>query len=173
VTILWLLSNWKWLLGAAATATLAILLTITTIDRNQWRAAARKADATLAQIEVAEKQATIAAQAAHDAQEQQSKDYARVQQELRDARSKPVSDATDGYAAANRVPVCPAAGSAARPAPTTSKDSSASVPASVPADPLVAISDVDLHKCAALAVYGVSAHDWAAGLNSPSISGVR
>lgn len=149
--------------GAAVIA-LAVLLTITTNDRDQWRAAARKSDATLAAVRVAEKQATIAAQAAHDAQEQRYKDLANDADKDHAAALADAGTATDSWIAAHRVPVCPAGGAASGSAQGAG-GGSASVPASVPADGFVAVSDADVQACAGAVAYGVAAHDWAMGLN--------
>lgn len=170
MTILWLLSNWKWLLGAAATGVLAVLLGFTTIDRNQWRAAARKSDSALAKVGPAQEAARIAAQAAHDAQEQRYKDHADVGDTHHTDIAANAATATDRFRIDNRV--CPASNpGAASKAPASPGGGSASVPASVPASGLVAVSDADVQACAGAVAYSIAAHDWAAGLNLPQDAG--
>jgi hypothetical protein len=162
MSILWLMSNWRWLLGAAATAVLATLLATTTIDRNQWRAAARKGDATIAKFSVAQKQATAAAQAAHDAQEQRYKDLANAADKDHASALADAGAATDRYISTHRVPACPA-GRAAGSASSSASGGSSGIPASLPASSVM-VDDTDVHACSDLYAYSVKAHDWAASL---------
>jgi hypothetical protein len=162
--MLFVIANWKWLLGAAATAILATLLATTTIDRNQWRAAARKADATLAQIEVAEKQATAAAQAAHDAQEQLYKDLANAADKDHASALADAGVATDRYISAHSVPACPAGGAASRPAQAASSSNPASSVSADPAPGMVAVSPESIHICTDNTLRLEAAQDWAASL---------
>lgn len=49
-------------------------------------------------------------------------------------------------------------------ASATSEDHSAGLPAKMPGDPFVVVSELDLQACTAAAVYAVGAHNWAATL---------
>lgn len=162
--MLFILANWKWLLGAAATAVLAAILAATTISRNQWRAAARKADATLAQIEIAQKQATAAVQAAHDAQEQRYKDLANAADKDHAAALADAGAATDRWIASHRVQphaACPTS----RPAQAASSGSAASAVSSDQAAGMVAVSPESIHICTDNTLRLEAAQDWAIGLN--------
>lgn len=165
MTILWLLSNWRWLLGAIATATLAILLTTTTIDRDQWRATARKADATIAKFTVAQDTAQKAAQAAHDAQEQRYKDLANAADKDHAAALADAGTATDRWIAAHRVPVCPASRAAGGSVAGTSGSGAESPVRSDPAPGMVAVSPESIHICTDNTLRLEAAQDWAVGLN--------
>lgn len=65
--MIWIIANWKLVLGGIGMAALAIALTTTTIDRNQWRAAARASDAALAKVKAAQPIAAAAQTAVNHA----------------------------------------------------------------------------------------------------------
>ena len=52
--ILFALKYWQLLAGAAVSLALGVMLATTTIDRNQWRAAARAGDVALAKVKAAQ-----------------------------------------------------------------------------------------------------------------------
>lgn len=99
-------------------------------------------------------------QAVNDAKEQAYTDIAeRIDDAQIDAQGAVLS-AADQYIAANRVR--PQADRCASGGPSgPSEGGGAGVPAEVPADTLVAISDADVRTCSAAAAYAVGAHNWA------------
>lgn len=158
-------ANWKWLLGAAASLVLATLLAFTTIDRNQWRAAARKADATIAKFSDAQKQATIAAQTAHDAQEQRYKDLANAADQNHAAQTASADDAVARYIASHRVPACPTSGAAGSTAASAGRSDPESAVRPDSAPDMVAVTPGDIRVCTDNTLRLEAARDWAAGLN--------
>lgn len=160
--ILYIIANWKWLLGAAASAALGIAMAVTTIDRNQWRAAARKGDATIAKFIAAQKQAEIDFRAAITAKEREYKDHADDADQTHTAELVDARSAADRYIATHRVPACHSGGA---PSSTTTgtQGGSSGIPASVPADAVVVTSG-DVQACTAAAKYALDAHNWAVGL---------
>jgi len=162
--MIWILANWKTALGIAGTAVFAALLLITTIDRNQWRAAARKANDTLALVKPAQELALAKAQAAIAAKEAYYKEQANAADQnyataVDDARS-----ATDRYIAAHRVPVCPASGAAstapARPQGNSAQGSDG--PGTAPY--MVAVSPEDVSICTSNTLRLEAGKAWAEGL---------
>lgn len=146
--------------GALAIA--LVMLALVSIDRNQWRAAARKADATLALVKPAQDLALAKAQAAIAAKEAQYKDQANAADQTHNAIKASTSDDADRFIAANRVPVCPASGPA-RTTPASPQGSGSSIPADLSASTVV--SDSDVRACAGAVAYATAAHDWAMRIN--------
>lgn len=73
--------------------------------------------------------------------------------------------AADRYIASHRF-VCPRdQGGVDRPAANPG-GGNPGVPASLPADSLVAISDADVRACSAATAYAVEAHNWAVGIET-------
>ncbi|WP_259384352.1 hypothetical protein [Bacillus thuringiensis] len=91
--LLYIAANWKWLLGALASAALGIALTVTAIDRNQWRAAARAAQVALEKVKAAQPIAEAAQAAVNHAPAAKSQTIA----ETSNANAK--SDYDEGRAA--------------------------------------------------------------------------
>jgi hypothetical protein len=73
------------------------------------------------------------------------------------------SSATARFIAANRVQPCPVAGATSGTIAAPG-DHGAGVSASVPADSLVALSDLDVRACTAAATYAIDAYKWANSL---------
>lgn len=151
------------LLGGALVAAL-LALALTTINRNQWRAAARSANATLALVKPAQELALAKAQAAIAAKEAYYKEQANAADQnyataVDDARS-----ATDRYIAAHRVRVCPASGAAsAAPArPQGNAPQGADGPGAAPY--MVAVSPEDVSICTSNTLRLEAGKLWAEGL---------
>lgn len=160
--MIWILANWKTALGIAGTALFAALLFVTTIDRNQWRAAARASDAALAQVKIASAAADAAARKAIADTEARYKEQAN---EADADHAAAVADArtdADRYIAAHRVPACPSG--AARGTSAATSGGSTGVPVSVPAGSIV--GDADVRACSGAAAFALEAHRWAVGLNT-------
>jgi hypothetical protein len=162
MTAVFLLKNWQAVVGGVGMLALAILLGVTRLDRDQWRAAARKGDATIAQFTAAQKEAETAFRNAITATEREYKDHAddadqNHAAELVDARS-----AADRYIATHRVPACHSGG-ASGSADASAEGGGSAVPASVPANAVMVTPD-DVQACSAAAKYAIDAHNWAVGL---------
>lgn len=162
--MIWIIANWKTALGIAGTAVFAALLLITAIDRNQWRAAARSANATLALVKPAQELALAEAKAAIATKEAYYKEQANAADQnyataVDDARS-----ATDRYIAAHRVPACPASGAAsaapARPQGNAAQGSDG--PGTAPY--MVAVSPEDVSVCTTNTLRLEAGKLWAEGL---------
>ena len=163
--LLYILTNWKWLLGAAASAGLAIALTFTAIDRNQWRATSRKQAAVLALVKPAQELALAKAKQAIADTESRYKGHANDADTAYAAGMAAARTDTDRFIAAHRVPVCAAGGAASGTAPAAS-GGSAGVPADLSGYSIVANADVQ--ACSGAATYAMKARDWALGLDSVS-----
>ena len=79
--ILFALKYWQLLAGAAVSLALGVMLATTTIDRNQWRAAARAGDVALAKVKAAQPIAEAAQIAANHAPVAQSQTIAEKSNE--------------------------------------------------------------------------------------------
>jgi hypothetical protein len=148
--------------GGALIAALA-WCAFTTIDRNQWRASARKANAVLVQIPAAQAAALAAAKRAIADKEQQYRDQAHAADTTHDTHLADTGTAADRYIDTHRVPVCPASGATGATA-SSPQGSGSGLPASVPSAPVVAVSDADVRACTAAATYALDARAWALGL---------
>lgn len=135
----------------------------TTIDRNQWKAAARKADATLAKVGPAQELALAAARKAIADTEARYKEKANAAEASHSVAVAAAHSDADRYLAAHRVPACP--GGAPRGAVASAPGGSASIPADLSASAIVA--DADVRACSAAAAYALAAHGWALTLNDP------
>ena len=151
------------ILGGALVAAL-LALALTTINRNQWRAAARKADATLALVKPAQELALAKAQAAIAAKETYYKEQANAADQnyataVDDARS-----ATDRYIAAHRVSACPTSGAAsAAPArPQSNAAQGSDGPGTAPY--MVAVSPEDVSICTSNTLRLEAGKLWTEGL---------
>lgn len=118
-------------------------------EHESWR---RASDAALAaaQAQKAAVEARYAAQA-----KEADHEYAT---DLADARA-----ATDRYIASHRVPGKTVADHRSS-ASAAAQGSGAGVPADVPDNSIVVVSDADVRACTNATTYAVKAHDWAAGL---------
>jgi hypothetical protein len=166
MTFALLLKNWQAVVGGVGMLALSIALGLTTVDRNQYRAAARKADATNAKFAVAQKQAGIAARKAIADKERQYKDQAHEADQFHTAELADARSAADRYIASHRVPACHGGG-ASGGAAASPQGGGAAVPASLPADAVVVASG-DVQACTAVAKYALDAHNWAVGLSDHS-----
>ena len=91
--LLYILANWKWLLGAAASAALGIALLFATIDARHWHKIADQRAATIAAVKAAQPIAEAAQAAVNHAPAAQSQTIA----ETSNANAK--SDYDEGRAA--------------------------------------------------------------------------
>lgn len=150
-------------LGVALMAAL-LALAFTTINRNQWRAAARKADATLALVKPAQELALAKAQAAIAAKEAYYKEQADAADQNYAAAVDDARSATDRYIATHRVPTCPASGAAsaapARPQGNAAQGSDG--PGTAPY--MVAVSPEDVSICTSNTLRLEAGKLWAQGL---------
>jgi hypothetical protein len=103
--------------------------------------------------------------ALNDAKEQTYTDIAERIDDAQDNAQGAALSAADAFIAANRVRPeadrCPP-GQAGGPA----QGEGAGVSATVPASPVVAVSDADVRACSAVAAYAVGAHNWAVELDN-------
>ena len=127
---------------------------------NQWRATARKADATLALVKPAQDLALAKARQAIADTEARYKDHANEADANHAAAIADARTDADRYIAAHRVPACPA--SAPRGSPAPAQGGSASIPAILPTSTVV--DEADVQACSGAAAFALNAHDWAAGL---------
>lgn len=148
---------------AFATVALGAALWWLIADDRHYRTKAAELTTTLSQVKDAQAKATIAAQAAHDAQEQRYKDLANAADKDHAAALADAGAATDSYIRTHRLPACPASRAAGSPIASASGDS-ASVPASLPTD-AVMVSASDVQACSGAVTYAISARDWAESLN--------
>lgn len=123
-------------------------------------------NATLAQVKEAQAQATAIAQQALRHQEAQSKANATIGQQNENAKLAAAQSAVDdlrnerdrllAQTIANHAsdPVAP--GQGIRP----------DIPATMPADSQLSLSEADVRSCASATAYAIAAHDWALSLNS-------
>ena len=122
--------------------------------------------ATLDQVKVAQAQAQIAAQAAHDAQEAA---YRAKAQEADNAYQTQLVDARNAaarYIADHRVDGVRADGSSSGGATVASASrDGAGLPAPVPTSAVVVSGD-DVQRCTDAVTYGLKARDWAMGLGN-------
>lgn len=163
--MIWILTNWKTALGIAGTALFAALLLITTIDRNQWRVAARASDAALAKVGPAQELALAAARKAIADTEARYKEQANEADADHAAAVADARSDADRYIAAHRVPACPGRAPSGTPAPASG--GSAGVPVGMPSGAIV--GDADVHACSGAAAYALSAHEFAVGLGSSTV----
>lgn len=147
--------------GGVAIA-LLVWCAFTTIDRNQWRAAAKKADATLALVKPAQDLALAKAKQAIVDTEARYKELANAADQDHAAAVADARTDADAYAAAHRVPACPAG--ATRSATTRAESGSSSFSPDLSASSIV--GDADLRACSGAAAYALAAHQWASGLGS-------
>lgn len=121
-----------------------------------------RAKEQIAAMEVASEAARAAQQAVNDAAAARYQELAeRADNDVADAQAVAL-DAADRYITANRVQPCSGGGTSGTPAPADSGDTG--VPASLPADSLVAVSAEDVRACTAATTYALEAHNWATGL---------
>lgn len=158
--MIWILANRKAVVCILANALWCAALLVTTIDRNQWRAATHKANAALAQVVRGQELALAAARKAIADTEARYKEKANeADADHAQIVSRNAADA-DAYILANRVPACPGRAPSGTPAPASG--GSASVPVSVPSGSIV--GDADVRACAAVSAYALAAHEWAVRL---------
>jgi hypothetical protein len=135
---------------------------LVTIDRNQWRASAKRADAALALVKPAQDLALAKARQAITDTEARYKDHAHdADTHHADTAATARTDA-DAYSATHRVPACPSGATRGPVASTPDRDTG--VPADLSAFTLVADSDV--RACSGAAAYALASHDWAIGLEA-------
>jgi hypothetical protein len=135
----------------------------TTIDRNQWRAAARASDAALAKVGPAQELALAAARKAIADTEARYKEKANVAEASHSVAVAAARTDADRYLSAHRVPACP--GGATRSATTKPEGGDPRLSPDLSAVALVA--DADVRACSAAAAYALAAHGWALTLNDP------
>lgn len=177
---------WKWL-GAFTVAfwlmvvgVLAALLAVQTvrleglhvwpISITGWIKTAEDRADTLKAIEFAQGEAArLARQARLDAEAKYRTLAETSDAEIAQARTSAAA-AAHRFIAANRLRPeaarCPAGGARA-----AGEGDGPGVPAPVPADPLVAVGEPDVHRCSAAAAYAVEAHNWALSLEKSSSEG--
>lgn len=136
-----------------------------TIDRNQWRAAARASDATLAKVGPAQELALERARKAIADTEARYKEQANEADANHAAAVADARSDADRYIAAHRVPACPGRAPSGTTAPASG--GSAGVPVSVPSGSIV--GDADVHACSGAAAYAIAAHEWALGLGTSAV----
>lgn len=162
--ILALLKRIPWWLYVGVVAAAALWWLIA--DVRHYRALSASQAVTIAQVKDAQAKATVAAQAAHDAQEQRYKDLANAADQKHVDREAVASTAVDEYIRTHRLPVCPTAGGAAGGSVAgTDRGNPESAVRSDPAPDMVAVTADDIHVCTDNTLRLESAHDWAAGLN--------
>lgn len=130
-----------------------------TFDYEGWKPKAERLQRTIDTFDEAQKEARKLAEAAVRAKEQEWKDKADVADDRNELAQDSALDAAERYIAANRM--CPADRGSTRSASPAAAPDRASVPAGVPADRLVAVSDDDVRACSAATAYALSAHQWA------------
>lgn len=134
-----------------------------TIDRNQWRAAARTADATLAKVGPAQELALAAARKAIADTEARYKEKANAAETSHSVAVAAARSDADAYLAAHRVPACP--GGTPRAAATRPEGGDPRLSPDLSASAIVA--DADVRACSGAAAYALAAHEWALTLNDP------
>jgi len=152
----------KILAGALAIALASHLYT--TIDRNQWRAAARKANDTLALVKPAQELALAKAQAAIAAKEAYYKEHANDTDKDYAAAISDARSATDRYIAAHRVPACPASGAASGTPASPQGNSAQGSDGPGTAPYMVAVSPEDVSICTSNTLRLEAVKVWAEGL---------
>jgi hypothetical protein len=122
---------------------------------------------TFAEIERTTRETTAKWKAAIERTEQNYRNLAQeADHHAEQARSDALA-AADRYITDHRF-VCPRNQSGIDRAAASPASVDPGVPASVPADSFVAVSDADVRACSAATAYAVAAHDWAAGLGGAS-----
>ena len=106
----------------------------------------------------AQAEAALIAKRALDATEARYRSKANDADREHQTRLVDARSATDAYLGRMRTKAasCPASGAVA-----SAEGGGAGVPANVPADSFVAISDSDVQACAAATIYAIEAHNWA------------
>ena len=165
ITLLPLLSRWRWGLGIAGSLAFLGLALAANHYRHAYHAEKALRQADRAAYGAAQAEAALIAQRALGATEAKYRTKANeadqsYRADLADARA-----AADRYIAAHRVRNQAAARDASG-ALASAADRGPGVPASLPADAFVAVSDSDVQACTDAAIYAVSAHDWAMGLQT-------
>jgi hypothetical protein len=150
--------NWR----EAIMLGLFVLACVLDMRVNHWHKLADQRAATIAQVKDAQAKATIAAQQAHDAQEQRYKDLANASQTTKAQQDTVVHAAVADWADAHRVPACPSRTASNSIAGAQDRDTD--IPASVPKDSVVLSGD-DLQACGDAVTYALESHRWAATLN--------
>lgn len=126
-------------------------------DKYKAQLAAYVSDVEQAQTEARARQITVN-QAAQERYDQLAE---RIDNE-HEATRIAVADATAAFIRNNRVR--PDVGSVASGTSAATSGDSAAVPEGLPANPLVAVSDLDVQRCSIATEYAVRAHEWALGL---------
>lgn len=163
--MIFILANWKWLVGAVASAGLLVALLIARTDANHWHKVADQRAATIAQFSLAQKAATDAAIKAKADQEATYKGKADVADTNNADAAAAAHDAVAEYVRTHRVPACSAGGSTGISVAAASGSNPQSAVGPDPASVVVAEADVTV--CTANTLRLEAAHDWAAGLAKP------
>ena len=121
--------------------------------------------ATLDQVKVAQAQAQVAAQVAHDAQETAYRAKAQTGQQDHDQKLAAAQSAVDDLRDRLRAQTIASRALAASPG---AQGGNPDIPATVPTDSQLSLSEADVRACASATAYAVGAHDWALGLNQSS-----
>lgn len=149
VVALLCISAWLWTGWNGALADLNACTTGREADRKAYADAQKEAAAkALAAKAAAERRYLSLAEKADD--------------DLEQARADAM-DAAERYIAAHRVRPESAGGSPGGPA-AAPESGVAGIPAGMPPDGFVAVSDADVRACSAATAYAVMAHNWAKGL---------
>ena len=161
-----LLTRWKWGLGLFGALAVFGLFAASWHYRNAYHAEKALRQADRAAYGAAQAEAALIAQRALGAAEAKYRTKANeadqsYRADLADARA-----AADRYIAAHRVRNQALARDASG-ALASAPDRGPGVPASLPADAFVAVSDSDVQACTEAVTYAVGAHEWALGLIPP------
>lgn len=166
ITLLPLLSRWRWGLGIAGALAFLGLALAANHYRHAYHAEKALRQADRAAFGAAQAEAALIAQRALGAAEAKYRTIANeadqsYRADLADARA-----AADRYLAAHRVRNQALARDASGALASTA-DQGPGVPASLPADAFVAVSDSDVQACTEAVTYAIGAHEWALGLIPP------
>ncbi len=118
------------------------------------------ANKTISDMKAASEQNRLAQLAQKAKAEQRYKDIAHEADKEHAEQLADANDALARYIATHRVRAGEG-GFSIRPAGSVAEGGSAEVPASLPTDSFVAVSDDDMHRCTAIATYALDAHNWA------------
>lgn len=161
------LKNWKLVAGGAALAVMAVMLLLARSDARHWHKLADQRAKTIAQVQIAQKLAAAAARKAIADTEARYRSQANAADTTHTAELADARTAADRYIADHRVPACPVFRQPSN-ATSAAQGGDPGVPASVPPNGLVAVSEADVRSCSDAVTYAWDARAWAMGLGDPT-----
>ena len=161
-----ILTRWKFGLGVAGALAVFGLFAASWHYRHAYHAEKALRQADRAAVALAQSQAEAKAQAALRQQEHIYVVKARESEHEYESNLADARAAADRYIAAHRVRNQALARNASG-ALASAPDRGPGVPASLPADAFVAVSDSDVQACTDAVTYAIGAHEWALGLIPP------